>query len=173
MGRKQAESLGLSLKETDISAIYSSPLKRALDTARAIASHHQLAVQVEPDLREIEAGELEGVPIAELATNFSQFLVQWRQGGGSEKLPGGESVVDLGNRVWSAIQHIIDKHKQGTVVVVSHYFVILTIICKALGLPMTHIERIRIQIGSMSVLDFGDKRPCLVSLGDACHLREG
>lgn len=157
----------------EVSAIYSSPLKRALDTAQAIAGYHQLAVQVEPDLREIEAGELEGVAIAELGTNFSQFLIRWRQGGGSEKLPGGESVIDLGNRVWSAIERIIGKHKQGTVVVVGHYFVILTIICKALGLPLTHIERIRIQIGSTSILDFGDKRPCLVSLGDTCHLREG
>ena len=70
------ERLGLALKETKIDAIYSSPLKRALDTATAIASHHQLAVQVEPDLREMEVGELEGVSIAETGVNFSQFLLQ-------------------------------------------------------------------------------------------------
>jgi len=54
------EGLGLSLRGTKVSAVYTSPLKRALDTAQAIASYHHLAVQVEPDLREIEAGELEG-----------------------------------------------------------------------------------------------------------------
>ncbi len=165
--------MALLLKEMEVGAIYSSPLKRALDTARVIADSHQLAVQVESDLREIEAGELEGMAIDDLGTNFSQFLVQWRQGEGLERLPGGESLADLGNRVWSAIQHIIGKHGQEVVVVVSHYFVILTTICRALGLPLSHIERVRIQVGSMSILDFRDKSPCLVSLGDTCHLREG
>ncbi len=165
--------LGLALKETKIDAIYSSPLKRALDTAQAIASHHQLAVQVEPDLREMEVGELEGVSIAELGTSFSQFLLQWRQGQGLEKLPGGESVVDLADRVWVTVQHIIKKHQQETVVVVSHFFAVVVTICKALGWPLTSLERIRVQTGSISIIDLGDGRPYLVSLGDTCHLREG
>jgi probable phosphoglycerate mutase len=167
------ERLGLALKETKIDAIYSSPLKRALDTAQAIASHHQLAVQVEPDLREMEVGELEGVSIAELGTSFSQFLLQWRQGQGLEKLPGGESVVDLADRVWVTVQFIIKKHQQETVVVVSHFFAVVVTICKALGWPLTSLERIRVQTGSISIIDLGDGRPYLVSLGDTCHLREG
>ena len=173
MGRKQAESLGLWLREMEVSAIYSSPLKRALDTAQAVASHHNLAVQVEPDLREIEAGELEGVAITELGAGLSQFLLRWREGQGSEKMPGGESVVDVANRAWPAIMRIIDKHAEGTVVVASHYFVTVIIICKALGLPLNHIERIRVQNASVSILDFGDNGACLVSLGDTCHLRGG
>lgn len=173
MGRTQAESLGLWLREMEVSAIYSSPLKRALDTAQAVASHHNLAVQVEPDLREIEAGELEGVAITELGASLSQFLLRWREGQGSEKMPGGESVVDVANRAWPAIMRIIDKHEDGTVVVASHYFVTVIIICKALGLPLNHIERIRVQNASVSILDFGDNGACLVSLGDTCHLRGG
>ena len=173
MGRKQAESLGLVLKEVEISAVYSSPLKRALGTANAIAMHHGLMVQVEPDLREMEVGELEGVSIAELGTNFSQFLLQWRQGQGSEKLPGGESVIDLGDRVWSTIEPIIERHKHETVVVVGHYFVVVVAICKALGWPLNRLERIRVQTGSISTIDLSDTRPRLLLLGDTCHLREG
>ncbi|MBM3141830.1 MAG: histidine phosphatase family protein [Chloroflexi bacterium] len=173
VGRKQVERLGLALKETEIDAIYSSPLKRALDTAQAIASQHQLTVQVEPDLREMEVGELEGVSIAELGTSFSQFLLQWRQGQGLEKLPGGESVVDLADRVWVTVQFIIKKHQQETVVVVSHFFAVVVTVCKALGWPLTCLERIRVQTGSISIIDLGDGHPYLVSLGDTCHLREG
>ena len=173
MGRKQAERLGLALKETKIDAIYSSPLKRAFNTARAIAEHHKLSVQIEPDLREMEVGELEGVSMAELGTGFSQFLLQWREGEGRERLPGGESVVDLANRAWSTANLIIDKHKQGTIVMVSHYFTVVVTICKALGWPLTRIERIRVQTGSISIIDLGDGRPHLVLLGDTCHLREG
>lgn len=156
-----------------IDAIYSSPLKRAFDTAQAIASHHPLTVKIEPDLREMEVGELEGVSITELGTSFSQFMLKWRQGGLLEKLPGGESIIDLAERVWSAIEPIIEKHKHETVVVVGHFFVCVVAICKALGWPLNRLERIRVQTGSISIIELGDKHPYLVSLGDTCHLKEG
>jgi broad specificity phosphatase PhoE len=171
LGRKQVESLALALKEAKIDAVYSSPLKRALDTATAIASHHQLAVQVEPDLREMEVGEFEGVSMTEIGANLSQFLIQWRQGRGLEKLPGGESVADLADRMWATIQSINAQYQQGTVVVVSHYFAIVATICIALGWPLTRLERIRVQTGSISTIDLDDRQSRLVSLSDTCHLR--
>lgn len=164
--------MGISLKEVAISAIYSSPLRRALDTAQAIADSHQMTVQVEPNLRELEVGELEGVSISELGTNFSHFLVQWQGKRGSVKMPGGESLDELGDRVGLVIQRIIEKHKNEVVAVVSHFFTTVTAICRSLDLPMNHIERIRVQPSSISILDFEGGRPCLVLLSDTCHLRE-
>jgi broad specificity phosphatase PhoE len=144
-----------------------------LDTANAIAGYHNLRVQVEPDLREMEVGELEGISIAELGTSFSQFLLRWRQGLGTEKLPGGESVEELADRVWAIIQLIINRHDHGNVVVVSHFFTCVATICKALGWPLSTIERIRVQNGSISIIDLENGHPRLVSLSDTCHLREG
>jgi broad specificity phosphatase PhoE len=173
VGKKQAERLGLALKNIEISAIYSSPLKRALDTAQAIAGYHSLKVRVEPDLREMEVGELEGVSIADLGTSFGQFLLRWRQGLGTEKLPGGESVEELADRVWAIVQSIKKGHDHENVVVVSHFFTCVATICKALGWPLTTIERLRVQTGSISIIDFTDGQSRLVSLSDTCHLKEG
>jgi broad specificity phosphatase PhoE len=171
VGKKQVNSLGLALRGVDICAVYSSPLQRAMDTAKAIAEYHNLEVQVEPELRELEVGELEGVTVENVATDFSHFLVKWREGEGSVKLPGGESLLDLQTRAWLTVQRI-STHHQGTVVVVSHYFVIVTIICAALGLPPSAIRRFRVGVGSMSALDFKDGLlPCLIMLGDICHLK--
>lgn len=171
LGKKQVKNLGLALKEEKLSAIYSSPLTRALETAKNIAKYHEnMEVMIDPELRELEVGKLEGVPITELATDFSQFLIQWRGGNGTEKLPGGESLADLQNRAWSAAQRIVAQH-QGKVVIVSHYFVILTIVCAALGLPPSGIRQFRVSVGSMSVLDFKNGVPCLDLLGDTCHLK--
>ena len=111
-GCKQVESLGLSLQDTKINAIYSSPLKRALVTAEAIAKYQRLKVQVVPALKEMEVGELEGLSLVELGRNFSQYLVDWQEAKGAGRLPGGESLVDLANRVWPAIQRIINNDKQ-------------------------------------------------------------
>ena len=171
-GKEQAARVGLALKNTEIDAIYSSPLRRALDTAQAIAGYHKLKVQIEPDLREMEVGELEGVSIADLGTSFGQFLLNWRQGLGTEKLPGGESMVELADRVWAIIQSIKSKHDNENIVVVSHFFTCVATICKALGWPVTTVERIRVQTGSISTIDFADGQPRLVSLGDTCHLTE-
>jgi probable phosphoglycerate mutase len=171
-GREQVESLGLSLKDTRIDAVYSSPLKRALTTAEAIVKYQGLQVRILPALKEMEVGELEGLSLVELGRNFSQHLVDWRDGKGASRLPGGESLVDLANRVWPAVQSIISQDKQGNVAIVSHYFVTVTIVCSALGLPLSHIQRIRVQPSSKTVLDFSGSNPVMVSLGDTCHLRE-
>ena len=172
-GIDQARRLGVALKDIEIDAIYSSPLKRALDTARAIASQHGMDVHIEPAFKEMEVGDLEGVPIAELGTNFSKYMIEWRQGEGTAKLPGGESLIDLSDRVWASVKSIKGDTGLGNVILVSHYFVTVAIICRALGMPVTQIGRIRVQNASISAIDFGDTQPCLVSLGDICHLREG
>ena len=157
----------------NISAIYSSPLKRALETAQAIARYHPLEVQVEPDLREMEVGDLEGVPIAQLTANFGQFLLNWRQGKGSEKLPRGESIIELADRVWTVIDKIMSSQDDGNIVIVSHFFTCVAAICKALGWPITTIERLRVQNASISIIDFDNGQARLISLGDTCHLKEG
>lgn len=171
-GREQIEKLAASLKELDIGMIYSSPLCRALDTAKSIAAHHELQVQVDPDLRELEVGDLEGITIEELGTEFSKYLIQWREEDGCRRLPGGESLADLKSRAWSAVKKIIDNNVHDTILIVSHYFVIQTIICAALNLPLKTVRRFRLQAGSMSVLDI-DRIPCLALLGDTCYLEGG
>lgn len=170
VGRKQANSLAQLLKGESIVAVYSSPLKRALDTAKAIARYHLVEVTVVPDLREIEAGEMEGIPLASLGSTFDQFLLEWRHGDGSAKLPGGESLADLADRAWAVIEDIRDRHHDGVAVVVSHYFTILTIICRALELPLSHLRRLRVSVGGVSILDFEDRGSRLVVLNDTCHL---
>jgi broad specificity phosphatase PhoE len=172
VGKEQAARLGLRLKNTEIDAIYSSPLKRAMDTAQAIAGYHNLRVQVENDLREMEVGELEGVSIADLRTSFGQFLLNWRQGLGTEKLPGGESMTELADRVWAVIQSIKSLHDNRNVVVVSHFFTCVAAICRALEWPITTIERLRVQTGSISIIEFGKQHARLVTLSDTCHLEE-
>ena len=146
-------------------------MSRALDTAQAIAAYHELPVLIEPDLRELEVGDLEGITVEELGTEFSHHLIHWREGEGYRKLPGGESLADLKNRVWSAVKNIIDGTNHETILLVSHYFVILTIICAALELPLKTVRRFRIKPGSMSILNF-ENIPCLTLLGDTCHYDE-
>jgi broad specificity phosphatase PhoE len=175
-GSEQARKVAAFLKNEPIAAILSSPLQRAIATAEVIASHHQLPVEVDQGLRELKVGELEGMPVSNLTTTFSQFLMQWWQNGGAMKLPNGESLVELQQRAWKAVERLLERHKTSpehskdtTVIVVSHYFVTLAIILKALDLPLDYFTRFKLDPGGVSILEFRDYGARLLTFNDTSY----
>jgi probable phosphoglycerate mutase len=171
-GRHQAARVAQALKNHPLEAIYSSPMKRALDTARSIARRHHLPVTVDPDLREADMGEIDGLTIDELMQEFGEFWQEWRTSIGTAQFPGGESMQSLGQRVEEAFQRIRRSHPQGTVVVVGHTFALGTALVRFLGLELTHFRRFRLETASITVLDLGDDGATLVCLNDTCHWKE-
>jgi broad specificity phosphatase PhoE len=168
-GLEQARKLAAFLKNEPIAAILSSPLQRTITTAKIIASQHQLLPEIEQGLRELKVGELEGMPVSNLSTTFSQFLMQWWQDRGAMKLPNGESLIELQQRAWKVIEGLLEKHKDGTVVVVSHYFVILAIIFKALDLPLDCFTKFKVDPGGVSILEFWHFGARLVTFNDTSY----
>jgi len=172
-GKAQAESLGRAMKDVPLTAVYSSPLKRAMDTAASVASPHDLKVMPEPDLREIHVGEMEGMSLETFGQNFSQFLVDWQTKGDAINFNGGENLGQFRDRVWAVIRRIVRDNQSGNTAVVSHYFVTATVVCTALGMPLTDLVRVRIQPSSRTILEFTEGyQPRLLLLSDICHLEE-
>jgi len=170
-GRWQAQRLAASLKDEPIAAIYSSPLKRALATAEPIASSHGLAVQVDEGLMEMDIGEMEGLTFQQVGERYPQFLRLWLGGQAAyEPMPGGERLLDVQERAWQAIERIGQRQEQGTVAVVTHNFVILTLLCRVLGLELADFRRLRHSVAAKSVLEMGRDRTIVMSFNDTCHL---
>ena len=170
VGLKQTETLVSFLKYEDIDHVLSSPMKRALVMAQAIAKEHNLAVEVKEGLREIEVGEFEGLPLSSLTSTFSQLLMEWWKGG-TRRLPGGESFAELQERCWGAVGPLLDSQDANrTVVVVGHYFVTLAIIFRALGFPLEYLARFRIDSGGISTVELSDYGPRLVTFNDTSYL---
>lgn len=169
-GKQQAESIGLRLKQERIQATYSSPLQRALDTAQAVARHHQLEVQIEPSLNEIDAGELEGILIEKIGSYLNELVAREHGYESIHRLYGGESLTEVQQRAWNTIQRLVDKHGDGAIVIVSHYFVILSIICSVLGLPLSEMGRLKLDVGSISTIVFNERGARLTLFNDNCHL---
>jgi broad specificity phosphatase PhoE len=169
-GRKQAYSLGLALRGENLEAIYSSPLKRALDTAQAISSHHPLKVQTDPALAEIDMGFIDGFNLAEVKENQTDFWKQWHQENYSVALPGGESLLQVQRRAWGAVQGIIRHHREGSVVIVSHGISLQTIITAILEAPLPSFIRFHLGVASITILNIDDDKASLVMLNDTCHL---
>jgi broad specificity phosphatase PhoE len=134
VGVHQAEQIAASLTNETIHGIYSSNLKRAQQTAQFISRHHQLPVLIETDVRELDHGELEGLTFAEIKENYSQFIQKWRTEPAEIQVPGGERLVDVARRAWNGLNGIVQLHSaEETLVVVSHNFPILGIICRITG----------------------------------------
>lgn len=135
-GKKQVRELASALQNETISAVYSSDLKRALETAKEIASHHKLKVNIEEDLREMDQGELEGLSFAEIRERYDHVLKEWRESPETLTLPKGESLTELQERALRAFNKILSRHRGETVVTVSHNLTITTLLCKFTGVGL-------------------------------------
>ncbi len=172
MGLQQAVALAASLESERLAAVYSSPLKRALDTAKAIGELHNLAVQIEDDLRELNQGDLDGLTFDELRSHHADFLKEWMSNPGPLKMPGGESLQELQNRAYACLETIVAKHQGDTVAIVSHNFTILSLLCRVIGLDLSKFRRLEQSVASKSIIEFRGTGPVLVLLNDTHHLAD-
>ncbi len=169
-GRKQAAQLAVALKDEKVAAIYSSPLRRARETADKIARGLGLEVVTDNAFKEIDAGELDGLTFEDLTERYGDFLEEWMMDDPSLRMPGGESKTELQERTWPAVERIVREHPDGVVILVSHSLAILSIISRALGMGLSNFRRLRLSVASISILNFGERGASLVLFNDTCHL---
>jgi broad specificity phosphatase PhoE len=170
-GLEEADRLATVLRKERIDAIYSSPMKRAAETAQIIAEACKLPVQVFNELREIDAGDLDGLFERELTGSYEAAWREMCGGNASTPLPGGESLQDLQKRTSWAIDRMLEKHIDGTVVVVAHLLANLVMVCQALGIDLSQIARLKQAPASITTLELTTQGNSLLLLNDTCHLQ--
>lgn len=123
LGRAQAEALARRLTDEygRVAALYTSPLRRALQTARVIGAALGLQPVSVDDLREVNFGELDGITLEAMEARHPALFARWKDRTDMEfKWPGGERRVEFFNRVASACDRILALHLEDTVVIVAH-----------------------------------------------------
>jgi broad specificity phosphatase PhoE len=176
-GQIQAQMLAARLTEDSaqglrIDAIYSSPLLRARQTAGAIADTLGLVPKVVPSMIEMDVGQMEGLTREQLRSKHPEFMAAWfGEGAGEVPMPGGESLAGVQERAWAAIEQLRDRHAEdAAVIAVSHNFVIRTLVCRALGLPLYDFRRFEIDLASMTRIEFRGPRTLVTVMNETCHL---
>ncbi len=173
-GLWQAQRVGRALEHEPLAAVYSSPLRRTLDTASAVAKPHGLVVQTEQGLIEMDIGEVDGLTLAEVGSRYPDLLQAWvSEDGPRQPMPGGECLVDVQERAWGTVKALAARHADETVAAVTHNFVILSVLVRALGIGLAQFRRLRHSVGAVSVVDFLPARVVLVRMNDTCHLEHG
>ena len=145
-GKQQARDVAAYLSSERIDAVYSSDLKRALHTAEIVRQSHGLKVTVDSDFRELNHGAFEGLTFSDIRASYPDFLMKWRSEPAQLIIPGGERLVDVEERAWKGIERIVQVHSMNeTVVVVSHNFPILAILCRITGTPLNDYRSFRVE----------------------------
>lgn len=138
-GVRQAEEIAALLRHETIHGVYSSDLKRARRTAELISQHHQLPVTVDARIRELDHGHLEGMTFNEIKQNYGDFLSRWRSEPAELRVPGGERLADVAERAWTGLNQIAARHGTAEkIVVVSHNFPIVGIVCRITDTHLNH-----------------------------------
>lgn len=159
-GEKQAKYLAEAFATLPITAIYSSPLRRAHDTAYRIAAPHDLEVHDVDWLRECNFGSWEGLSRAEiiaLSPDDAKRLQAWEHDP-AIAAPCGESIEMLQTKVCTNIALLMRNHATGTILLVSHVGPIKALLCTALGAPLTAMHNIFLDTATVSVVDWNDGR---------------
>ena len=153
IGERQAEALAERLRRETIHGVYASDLKRARRTAEMISLPHQLPVIVEESIRELDHGHLEGLTFNEIKHNYGDFLTRWRSQPAELQVPGGERLADVAERAWNGLNQIVARHEASdTIIVVSHNFPIVGIVCRITGTDLNDYRNFHLDPCGMSRL---------------------
>ena len=173
-GKEQAHALALALEEETLTAIYSSPLARAMETANIIRElHSSVPLFAEDGLLEMDLGEFEGMEAKQWAEQYPDFLKAWLEKPGSVSMPGGESLQEVQDRALDAIERITQLYpSDSTLLISSHNFVNLTILCYALGLTLDKFRDIRQGTTALNILYKQGERLWVEVVNEQSHLQK-
>jgi broad specificity phosphatase PhoE len=152
VGFAQAQALAHGLQARyRLTEVISSPMERALETARPIAETQHLGVSLEEAFTEIDFGSWMGKPFSEL--HDEELWKRYYRFRATTRPPGGESMMDVQSRAWESISRILERHanaRGACIAVVTHGDVIRALLLLVLGMSIDHIQRIEAAPASIS-----------------------
>lgn len=168
-GVHQSKLLAKRLATWPIEAIYTSDLKRAIQTADQIGIELGIRPIKDRAFRERNGGSFQGLTGQELKNNYGEEWRRVRQDGWAP--PNGESNKEVSTRMVSAFQKVVQSHLGSTIAIVSHGGALKLLISHILGLPAGQPAPIRIgENTGLSIIETNQQSSTLTLLNDDCHL---
>jgi broad specificity phosphatase PhoE len=173
-GRRQAELLARRLRVylPRAAAVYTSPLRRAAETAETVRAATGLPVLPDPGLREMCLGNWEGMTVPEIQTAFPGTYEAWLADPLMHPAPGGEHLEAFAGRVTDAFERVRAAQPGNDVILVSHGGPIKALLCHVLGLEIRWLFRIKQDNTAVSLVEVDGATRRVVLVNDTCHLTE-
>lgn len=172
-GSMMAEQFAATYAKLPWSAVYVSPMKRTIATAKPLCNALGIEMQFRDGLREIKYGKWEGETVEFVREKYAEEYINWLTEPAWNAPNEGETSVQIASRSSLVIAEIQEKYKTGNVLVVSHKATIRIILCSLLGIDLgSYRNRIAALAASISIVKFDVRGPMLEVLGDRSHLDE-
>jgi probable phosphoglycerate mutase len=164
-GREEVKRLAERLENLKFTAVYSSPLERAVETAEAVIAGRRQEIRIIEGLGEVKYGKWQGKAYKTLIKTPLWRIVQLTPS--QATFPGGESLMELQRRGVAAIEEIRSNHKRGLIVAVSHADMIKAITAHYLGMHLDLFQRLNVDTASVTAIAFFDRGfPRVLRIGD-------
>jgi broad specificity phosphatase PhoE len=144
-GQQQSEALALCLRDQPLAAIYTSALRRTIDTAQPTAGAKQLTAVAVPELNEIHLGVLQGRHRDERDPEAQALYAQWQGDIWGYRVPGGERFDEFAQRVDQALQTILQRHRGQHVLIVAHAGTNRVLLGSLFGWPRERWSELRLR----------------------------
>lgn len=151
-GLFQADLLAGYLSQYPLQCVISSSLKRSYQTAERLAKRINVDILQKSDLDEMDFGDFEGATFSEVGEDLNYFQREWANGNTGLKLPGGESPLDVYNRVSDCINSIMNENGYTHYAFIVHGRLIRIILSEWLGYGLNNMQRIKHSNGAVNKL---------------------
>ena len=157
-GIKQAEHTAQLLADMNISAIYSSPIERAKHTAEIAGKHNSLDVTIDDRLNELDMGKFTGMPYDEIFKSHGNVFMKFYNGELEIAHNGVETFPDVKKRILGIVDHIIEKHPDENVLLVTHMDPIKAMLSTVIDLSPTNLFELIIANASLNIFREKDRK---------------
>jgi probable phosphoglycerate mutase len=172
-GAQMARAFASAYRALPWSAVYASPLRRTVETARPLCDECGVEMQLRDGLREIGYGDWEGKTKDEVARDHHDDFIKWEADPAWHAPTEGEPAVVVARRAQQTLEEIAQAFADGNVLVVSHKATIRVMLCALLGIDVGRFRyRLLCPTGSVSVVELTHNGPLLRTLADRSHLDE-
>ncbi len=171
-GRRQAQCVRRLFERSAVAAVYSSPMRRARETASAIAEPHRLDVATSEGLIEVDIGRWEGMDWGRIEGQYPREYADFQRDPSQFPYLGGESYGDVSRRAFPAIVDLLERHAGQSVVVVAHNVVNRVCTAMLLGLPLSRAKEVQQSNCGVNVIRRNNGRTDLVTLNSVFHIED-
>jgi broad specificity phosphatase PhoE len=172
VGIRQAKAVAGRILGLEVSAVYSSPLRRAFTTAEIVAEKCGLELRPLDGIKDIDYGDWQGLSPEEASERHPDMYRQWLDSPHLVEFPNGESLDKVRQRAGSAVDELRKQLSEETIVLVSHKVVCQILILHFLELDNSHFWQIGQDVCAVNVFQTTDSATFAMQINDTCHLGE-
>lgn len=170
-GKEMAQAFCAYYQNYNWSAIYSSPLQRARDTALPISNIKKMGLTISDSLREISFGDWDGKTVEEVKAKYPELHRNWDSDPAQYSPPGGETAIQVAERGLQFVRDALSENLDGNILAVSHKATIRLAVCGLLGIsPSLYRVRLDCPVGSVTAIEIRKSGPFLKALAERSHL---